>query len=98
MVTLERLDLLDRFDTIVHTREVARSKPAPDIFLETARRLELDPHDCLVLEDSLAGYEAAKAAGMEVIVCPCEVTRYSIFPDEAHVVETLLDLDLNTYS
>ena len=97
MSTLERLRLLERFDAIVQTREVPRSKPAPDIFLETARRLELDPAECLVLEDSLAGYEAAVAAGMAVVVCPCDVTRYSAFPEDAQLVESLLELDLDTW-
>lgn len=98
MATLERLDLLDRLDAIVHTRDVARGKPAPDIFLETARRLDLEPRDCLVLEDSLAGYEAARAAGMEVVICPCEVTKHSAFPEDAAVIGSLIDLDLDNYA
>ncbi len=97
METLGRLDLIERFDAIVHTREVARAKPAPDIFLETARRFDLEPHECLVLEDSLAGYEAACAAGMSVVVCPCAVTRYSSFPEDAQLVESLVQLDLDKY-
>lgn len=95
--TLERLALRDQFDAIVHTREVARPKPAPDIFLEAARRLELPADECLALEDSLAGYEAALAAGMAVVVCPCEVTRYSNFPEDVDLVESLLELDLDNY-
>jgi len=95
--TLERLDLRDRFDAIVHTREVARPKPAPDIFLETARRLQVGSNQCLVLEDSLAGYEAAKAAGMSIVVCPCEVTSYATFPQGAKLVESLVEVDLDDY-
>lgn len=62
MDTLARLELLERFDAIVQSHEVPRPKPAPDIFLETARRIGVEPPECLVLEDSLAGYQAAKAA------------------------------------
>ncbi|WP_112312154.1 HAD family hydrolase [Pseudogemmobacter bohemicus] len=46
--------------------EVARGKPAPDLFLHAATRMGADPGACLVIEDSLTGLRAAKAAGMEV--------------------------------
>jgi beta-phosphoglucomutase-like phosphatase (HAD superfamily) len=49
---------------------VAHPKPAPDIFLEAARRLGVPPEECVVLEDSLAGVRAARAAGMRVIAVP----------------------------
>ena len=49
---------------------VARSKPAPDIFLAAAQDLDAPPADCLVFEDSPFGVEAARAAGMQVIALP----------------------------
>jgi HAD superfamily hydrolase (TIGR01509 family) len=58
------------FAVRVSTVEVARGKPAPDIFLEAARRIGADPSRCLVLEDSLPGVQAAKAAGMACIALP----------------------------
>lgn len=51
------------FDVILSGNQVARKKPAPDIFLEAARRLGLDPSACLIVEDAIAGVAAAKAAG-----------------------------------
>ena len=51
------------FDAIVDGEDAARKKPAPDLFLEAARRLGLDPARCLVVEDAVAGVAAAKAAG-----------------------------------
>ena len=91
---LDTLGVLDRFDEIVTAADVAHGKPAPDIFLEAARRLGCAPSECVVLEDSLPGYEAALAAGMQVVICPCAVTRFCTFPDEARVVESLHEVSL----
>lgn len=62
----------DLFDCIVLGDDPAldKSKPAPDIFLIAAQRLQASPEQCLVFEDSLAGMEAALAAGMSVVVVP----------------------------
>jgi HAD superfamily hydrolase (TIGR01509 family) len=51
------------FDVVVNGSEVARKKPAPDLFLEACRRLALEPAACLVIEDALSGIAAARAAG-----------------------------------
>lgn len=58
------------FDTIVTSEDVAHGKPAPDIFLEAARRLGALPEACLVFEDAPLGVEAALAAGMSVVALP----------------------------
>ncbi len=55
------------FHAIVSGDDVTRSKPAPDIFLEGARRLGVPPSRCLVIEDTTAGLRAAAAAGMRAI-------------------------------
>jgi beta-phosphoglucomutase-like phosphatase (HAD superfamily) len=94
---LSHLGVLDHFDEIVTAADVARGKPAPDIFIEVARRLGRPPELCVVLEDSLPGYEAACAAGMSVVVCPCEVTRHCSFPPEARVVATLHEVTLDDF-
>jgi len=92
---LSHLGVLDRFEQIVTAADVARGKPAPDIFLEVARRLGRAPSECVVLEDSVPGYEAARAAGMAVVICPCAVTRHATFPSDARVVESLLEIRLH---
>jgi len=59
-----------RFDAVVTGDCVERPKPAPDIFLEAARRMGVAPSGCVVLEDSMSGARAGKAAGMSVIAVP----------------------------
>jgi HAD superfamily hydrolase (TIGR01509 family) len=62
---------LDRFfRATVSSEEVPRGKPAPDVYLEAARRLEVAPERCAAVEDSEAGIRSAKAAGMRVIAIP----------------------------
>ncbi len=60
----------DAFSVLVSSEEVAGSKPQPDVFLEAARRLEVDPTRAVVLEDAPAGVVAGLAAGMRVVAIP----------------------------
>ena len=62
--------LEDAFETIVSSEEVERGKPAPDVYLEAARRLEVDADRCAAVEDSTNGLRSAHAAGMKVIAVP----------------------------
>lgn len=65
---LEAVGLFDRFDPhLFSATMVARGKPAPDLFLYAAERMGVEPQRCLVVEDSLAGIDAAIAAGMTAI-------------------------------
>lgn len=63
---LQALGVYDYFDAIVTGCEVERGKPAPDVYLEAAKRCKVAPKDCLVFEDIVAGILAGKAAGMRV--------------------------------
>jgi len=62
---------LDRFfAATVSSEEVPRGKPAPDVYLEAARRLRVDPVACAAVEDSHSGIRSARAAGMRVLAIP----------------------------
>ncbi len=69
-LVLELAGLADAFTATVSSEEVPRGKPAPDVYLEAARRLEVAPGDCAAVEDSTNGLRAAAAAGMTVIALP----------------------------
>jgi beta-phosphoglucomutase family hydrolase len=70
MRKLARSNLADRFDAVICGDDVQNGKPAPDIFLEAAKRLDTAAEQCLVLEDSENGVRAAHAAGMTTILIP----------------------------
>jgi HAD superfamily hydrolase (TIGR01509 family) len=81
---------LDRFfAATVSSEEVAKGKPAPDVYLEAARRLGVDPARCMAVEDSHSGIRSAKAAGMRVIAIP----NQSFPPDPAALEAADLVLD-----
>jgi len=64
---LERIGLAAFFDAVADGNDITRSKPDPEVFLVAARRLSVEPRDCLVVEDARAGVEAALAAGMKAL-------------------------------
>ena len=92
---LEAIGLDDHFAVVVSSDEVANGKPAPDVYLEAARRLKIKPEACLVVEDSRNGVRAGKAAGMTVVLVP----NHSVPPAPGtaemadHVLARLADLD-----
>ena len=69
-LVLAEAGIADAFAATVSSEEVARGKPAPDVYLEAARRLGVDPAACVAIEDSTNGIRAAAAAGMTVIATP----------------------------
>lgn len=67
---MEKSALASYLEFTLSNQDVARAKPHPDIYAEAARRFGLPPEACLVLEDNANGIEAAKAAGVDVMVVP----------------------------
>jgi HAD superfamily hydrolase (TIGR01509 family) len=69
-IILEQLGLADACHAIAAGDEVSHGKPAPDIYLLAAERLNTPPQRCLALEDSAPGSQSAIAAGMKVVAIP----------------------------
>jgi beta-phosphoglucomutase-like phosphatase (HAD superfamily) len=69
-LVLERTGLERVIRVWLSSEEVARGKPAPDVYLEVARRLGLEPGRCVAVEDSTNGLRSAHAAGMAVVAVP----------------------------
>jgi len=69
---LEALQLRQRFQAVIGSDQVPEGKPAPDVYLATAAALTVDPQDCLAIEDSPTGLQAALNAGMRCLVVPNE--------------------------
>lgn len=67
MTILYRIGLANFFDTIIDGTKITKAKPDPEVFLKAAEEMNIDPKDCCVFEDAVAGIEAAKRAGMKVI-------------------------------
>jgi beta-phosphoglucomutase family hydrolase len=66
-VVIHGLKIQNYFSAIVFGLEVKEGKPSPDVFLAAARKLAVEPVDCIVVEDAIAGVQAAKRAGMSCI-------------------------------
>jgi HAD superfamily hydrolase (TIGR01509 family) len=69
-LVLERTGWAELFGVTVSSEEVARGKPAPDVYLAAAQRLGAPPERCVAVEDSSAGIRAARAAGMALVAIP----------------------------
>ena len=67
---LELTSTRELFRATVSSEEVERGKPAPDVYLEAARRLGVDPESCAAIEDSENGIRSASSAGMKVVAIP----------------------------
>jgi beta-phosphoglucomutase len=92
-VVLKALGLADSFDAVVSSEDVTAGKPDPQVFLEAARQLGLPPPRCVVVEDSAAGIEGARRAGMRSI----GVSRNGGLPADL-AVHSLSDLPASAFS
>ena len=86
---LDKLELTPHFDTIVCRGDAPKIKPAPDLYLEAAKRLNVTPSACLVIEDSYNGMIAAHAAKIPVIAVPNRLTSNIDFSQAEYTISSL---------
>jgi beta-phosphoglucomutase-like phosphatase (HAD superfamily) len=86
---LDQLGWRERFAAVIGGDQVARGKPHPEIFLRAATSLRRPAPRCVVLEDSPAGVQAARAAGMACVAVPSAEVSREIFPPADLVVDSL---------
>ena len=93
--TQRHSDWFKLFDCVVTVDdpEVGQGKPAPDIFLTAARRLNKEPERCLVFEDAPSGMQAALAAGMAVIIVPDPNMDPALYAAADGVLQTLAEFE-----
>jgi beta-phosphoglucomutase len=67
MTILNKIGITNLFDVVIDGNKVSKAKPDPEVFLQGAKELSVEPEECVVFEDAIAGVEAAKAGGMRVV-------------------------------
>ena len=92
-LVIETLGISDCFQTIICDRDVTEGKPSPQVFLLAAERLGVEPGDCIVIEDAVAGVTAAKRAGMYCLALASTHPRHSLMEADL-VIDTLEGLSL----
>jgi beta-phosphoglucomutase len=95
-LAFERFGLDLHVDTVVSPADGVRGKPHPDIFLEAARRLQVQPAECIVFEDAPLGIEAARRAGMQAVALTTSLTQdeFVAYDNVLAVVPDLTRIDL----
>lgn len=86
---LKHKEMFDRFECVTTANEVKHGKPAPDIFLKAAEKMNAKPSQCIVFEDSPYGIDGAKAAGMIAIAIPGYVRNLDRFSSASEIIKTL---------
>jgi HAD superfamily hydrolase (TIGR01509 family) len=93
--TLRGLGIEGEFETTVSASEVAHGKPAPDLYLEAAKRLAIPPENCLAVEDTTAGVASAKAAGMFAVQLRAASTALPPIPEADRVIDDYSQFDFS---
>lgn len=88
---LRQLGLADYFDAVSDGNNITNSKPDPEVFLKAAQMLNLEPKDCLVVEDAIAGAEAAHRGGMQA-ACVGDAAKAKAGDYNLRSVEELLEI------
>lgn len=95
---LDKLEVKNRFHVYHTAEDEAHGKPHPDVYLSTARMLQVNPSDCIVFEDSIFGLLSAKAAGMKVIAIPDKhIKDDEHFKKADATISSLFEFDENLF-
>jgi len=95
-IVLDAMSLWDYFDVFVTKEEVKEEKPSPEAFLIAVQRLQAEPWQCVVVEDSPRGVAAAHRAGIRSVAVPNKSTEDGDFSEATLIVESVEDISLNT--
>jgi len=95
-VVLKCCNIFDYFNACVTGEDVRNSKPAPDTFLKAAEKLKLPPQRCVVIEDSVPGIQAGKAAGMAVVAITTTRNRRDI-KDADKIIDSFTELRADVF-
>ena len=87
--TLSTFSLEKYFEFTISSDDVNYGKPAPDVFILAAQSLKIDPQNCIVIEDSVNGVKAGKAAGMTVVAVPNAFTETFNFSEADYILKSL---------
>lgn len=90
-MVLRGLGIIDRFRAVVAGSDVAKTKPAPDVYLRATEKIGIAPAVCVALEDSATGVTAAKAAGLRAIAVP---NQYTAHQDLSHADARIPSLEV----
>ncbi|ATH95638.1 hypothetical protein ACH95_00600 [Bacillus glycinifermentans] len=91
---LKQIGLYDDFECIRTADDVEEVKPNPELYLQTAECLGVQPGECLAFEDSVNGSMAAKRAGMKCVIVPNKVTKSLLFEHYDHRLESMAEMEL----
>jgi HAD superfamily hydrolase (TIGR01509 family) len=91
-IILKGLGIENIFDVVVSGEQVSKGKPNPEIFELTVQKMDILPEECIVLEDSQPGVEAAFNAGIKCVAIPNKYTKDSDFSKATKVVANLIEL------
>lgn len=91
LMILRGLGIIEKFGAIVAGDDVAKTKPAPDVYLRAAEKIGIAPTHCVALEDSATGVTAAKAAGLRAIAVP---NQYTAHQDLSHADARIPSLEV----
>ncbi|MDD5264977.1 MAG: HAD-IA family hydrolase [Candidatus Bipolaricaulis sp.] len=94
---LRTFDLLSSFRAVLCAEDVTRVKPDPELYTAALRALGVRADEAIAFEDSACGAEAARRAGLFVVVVPNRVTRHAVFPNADLVVGSIAEKSLDEY-